>query len=48
MAMSPSDRTKVQLSAGAAAAPNNGDGQREEVNTFEQLAEEGASQPKPN
>jgi hypothetical protein len=49
MAMSPSDRTKVQLTAGSAAAPAaNGDGSREEVNTFEQLAEEGAGKARPN
>jgi hypothetical protein len=45
MAMNPSDRPKVQLGGGAAPASRNGS---EEVNTFEQLAEEVAGKARPN
>jgi len=45
MAMNPSDRPKVQLGGGAAPATANG---KEEVNTFQQLAEEDGGQVRPN
>jgi hypothetical protein len=46
MAMNPSDRPKVQLGGGAAPAATNGP--KEEVNTFEQLAQEAGGQVRPN
>lgn len=45
MAMNPADRPKLQLSGGAASAPNDG---KSSVNTFERLAQEEREQAWPN